>query len=186
MNLSPKGYDSFTFSTTHRVAYLDFTGSGAETIAHVRQNGRITFMFCAFNGKANIVRLYGTGTVVTPEDAVRNLAALVRRPGPSDRSSSPTSTARRTRAAIRCRSWTSSPIARRSTRGPTTSPTTSSRSTGPRRTPNRSTAFRPSEPDDPDPPGPFRESLSDESVAQTLEIEGKRGSRSRPDAGCAR
>ena len=69
VNLSPKGYDSFRLIDNHRVAYLDLTGSGAETIAHLRENGRITFMFCAFDGKPNIVRLYGTGHTVRPGDA---------------------------------------------------------------------------------------------------------------------
>jgi hypothetical protein len=68
VNLSPKGYDSFRVLDAHSVAYLDLTGSGAETIAHLRQNGRITVMFCAFVGKPNILRLYGTGTVVLPGD----------------------------------------------------------------------------------------------------------------------
>lgn len=68
VNLSPKGYDSFAVLSPNRVAYLDLTGSGVETVAHVRQNGRITFMFCAFEGKPNIVRLYGTGRVVTEVD----------------------------------------------------------------------------------------------------------------------
>ena len=66
VNLSPKGYDSFRVLGPHSVAYLDLTGSGAETIAHLRQNGRITFMFCDFVGKPNILRLYGTGQVVLP------------------------------------------------------------------------------------------------------------------------
>jgi hypothetical protein len=47
----------------NRVAYLDLTGSGVETIAHVRENGRITLMACAFSGNPNISRIYGTGTV---------------------------------------------------------------------------------------------------------------------------
>lgn len=68
VNLSPKGYDSFRVLGPSRVAYLDYTGSGAETIAHVRQNGRITFMFCAFEGKPNIVRLYGTADVILADD----------------------------------------------------------------------------------------------------------------------
>ena len=68
VNLSPKGYDSLRILGENRVAYLDLTGSGAETIAHVRQNGRITFMFCAFEGKPNIVRLYGAGRYVRPGD----------------------------------------------------------------------------------------------------------------------
>jgi hypothetical protein len=68
VNLSPKGYDAFRILDDNRVCYLDITGSGSETIAHVRENGRITFMFCAFTGKPNIVRLYGTARVVRPVD----------------------------------------------------------------------------------------------------------------------
>ena len=68
VNLSPKGLDSFRVLGPHRVAYLDLTGSGAETIAHLRQNGRITFMFCAFEGKPDIVRFYGRGEVHRPTD----------------------------------------------------------------------------------------------------------------------
>jgi hypothetical protein len=49
------------------VAYLDLTGSGIETVAHVRQNGRITLLFCAFDGPPRIVRLYGRGRVLTVE-----------------------------------------------------------------------------------------------------------------------
>ncbi len=63
VNLSPKGLDSFRVLGPNKVAYLDLTGSGAETIAHVQQNGRISFMFCAFEGKPNIARVYGRGTV---------------------------------------------------------------------------------------------------------------------------
>lgn len=66
VNVSPKGLDSFSVLSETRVAYLDLTGSGAETIAHVRDNGRITFMFCAFDGPPNIVRLYGKGAVHLP------------------------------------------------------------------------------------------------------------------------
>ena len=51
MNVSPKGLDSFRVLDEHTVAYLDLTGSGIETIAHLRENGRITLMFCAFQGK---------------------------------------------------------------------------------------------------------------------------------------
>jgi hypothetical protein len=69
VNVSPKGYDSFRLLSPHRVAYLDLTGSGVETIAHLRENGRITFMFCAFDGEPEIVRLYGRGRVVRPDDA---------------------------------------------------------------------------------------------------------------------
>lgn len=68
VNLSPKGMDSFRVLGPNRVAYLDLTGSANETSAHLRQNGRITVMFCAFDGPPNIVRLYGRGRVVTPTD----------------------------------------------------------------------------------------------------------------------
>ena len=68
VNMSPKGYDAFRILGDNRVCYLDLTGSGAETIAHVRDNGRITFMFCAFEGKPNICRLYGSGRVVREGD----------------------------------------------------------------------------------------------------------------------
>lgn len=61
INLSPKGLDSFRVLTPTRVAYLDLTGSGNETSAHLRENGRITFMFCAFEGGPSILRLYGRG-----------------------------------------------------------------------------------------------------------------------------
>ena len=64
VNLSPKGYDTFRVLDDTTVAYLDLTGSGVETIAHLRENGRITVMFCAFEGPPRIVRLYGPGEVV--------------------------------------------------------------------------------------------------------------------------
>jgi predicted pyridoxine 5'-phosphate oxidase superfamily flavin-nucleotide-binding protein len=64
VNLSPKGLDTFTVLDPTTVAYLDLTGSGIETVAHLRENGRITIMFCAFDGKPNIVRLYGRGEVI--------------------------------------------------------------------------------------------------------------------------
>jgi len=64
VNLSPKGLDTFRVLTPTRVAYLDLTGSGNETSAHLRENSRITFMFCAFEGKPNILRLYGRGRVL--------------------------------------------------------------------------------------------------------------------------
>ncbi|WP_300543065.1 pyridoxamine 5'-phosphate oxidase family protein [Maricaulis sp.] len=68
VNVSPKGHDSFRILGPNEVAYLDLGGSGVETIAHLRQNGRITFMFCAFEGMANILRLYGTGTATCFDD----------------------------------------------------------------------------------------------------------------------
>ncbi len=64
VNCSPKGLDTFRILGPHTVAYLDLTGSGVETIAHLQDNGRIVLMFCAFQGPPKIVRLYGTGTAV--------------------------------------------------------------------------------------------------------------------------
>lgn len=64
VNLSPKGLDTFRVFGPATVAYLDLTGSGVETIAHLRENGRIVLMFCAFQGPPKIVRLHGTGRVV--------------------------------------------------------------------------------------------------------------------------
>jgi hypothetical protein len=67
VNVSPKGYrDTFAVLGPTTVAYLDLTGSGAETIAHLRQNGQITIMFCSFEHQTKILRLYGAGRVVLP------------------------------------------------------------------------------------------------------------------------
>ncbi len=68
VNLSPKGLDTFAVIDDTTVCYLDLTGSGVETIAHLRQNGRITLLFCAFEGPPRIVRIFGTGRPVTPDD----------------------------------------------------------------------------------------------------------------------
>lgn len=69
INLSPKGLDStFTVLDPRTVAYLDLTGSGIETVAHLRQNGRIVVMFCAFDGPPRIVRLHGRGEAVPAGD----------------------------------------------------------------------------------------------------------------------
>jgi hypothetical protein len=69
VNVSPKGYDTFRVLDDRTVCYLDLSGSGAETIAHVRENGRITIMCCAFEGNPDVVRLYGRGEVVLPDDS---------------------------------------------------------------------------------------------------------------------
>jgi hypothetical protein len=67
VNVSPKGLEgTFAVIDGHTVAYLDLTGSGSETAAHLRENGRVTLMFCAFEGPPNIVRLHGTGRHLTP------------------------------------------------------------------------------------------------------------------------
>ena len=68
VNLSPKGYDTFRIVGPNRVAYQDLTGSGVETIAHTQENGRITLMWCAFEGPPRIVRVFGTATVRPADD----------------------------------------------------------------------------------------------------------------------
>lgn len=69
VNLSPKGLTgSFAVLDDRTVAYLDFAGSNAETIAHLRENGRITLMWCAFQGPPNIVRVHGSGEAVFRDD----------------------------------------------------------------------------------------------------------------------
>ncbi len=69
INLSPKGYDSFRVLSPTRVAYLDLGGSGNETHAHLAADGRITIMFCDFDRPALILRIYGKGRPVLPQDA---------------------------------------------------------------------------------------------------------------------
>jgi hypothetical protein len=66
VNISPKGLDTFRVVAPDRVAYLDLTGSGNETSAHLHENGRITVMFCAFAGPPRILRLYGRGRTILP------------------------------------------------------------------------------------------------------------------------
>ena len=77
VNLSPKGLTgSFAVLDQHTVAYLDLTGSGIETIAHLRENGRIVLMFCAFERRPRIIRLHGRGRVVVPgEEGFTDLVA---------------------------------------------------------------------------------------------------------------
>ena len=69
VNLSPRGHDSLRVLSERRIAWLDLTGSGAETIAHLRENGRITLMWCAFEGPPRIVRIHGRGHVRSVDDA---------------------------------------------------------------------------------------------------------------------
>ena len=69
VNVSPKGIGgTFAIVDDHTVAYLDITASGAETIAHLRENGRITVMFCSFDRQPKVLRLHGRGRFVTPYD----------------------------------------------------------------------------------------------------------------------
>src|SRR5919201_3843639 len=69
VNCSPKGMDSFRILGPREVAYLDLTGSGIETVAHLRENGRIVLMFCAFAGPPKIVRLHGQGRSLPESDS---------------------------------------------------------------------------------------------------------------------
>jgi hypothetical protein len=69
INLSPKGLDTFRIIDPKRVAYLDLTGSGNETAAHLHHDGRMTIMLCGFEGEPLILRLYGQGHSVVPRDA---------------------------------------------------------------------------------------------------------------------
>lgn len=68
LNCSPKGGDAFRIIDPMTVAYQDLTGSGVETIAHLRENGRMVIMFCAFEGPPKIVRLHGRGEAIVPGD----------------------------------------------------------------------------------------------------------------------
>ena len=69
VNCSPKGLDSLRVLGPRELAYVDTGGSGIETVAHLKDNGRITLMLCAFDGPPKIFRFYGRGTVVEPQDA---------------------------------------------------------------------------------------------------------------------
>jgi hypothetical protein len=69
VNVSPRGHDTFSVLDEHRVAWVDFTGSGVETIAHLKENGRICVMFCSFDTRPRVVRLHGRGHVAMPGSA---------------------------------------------------------------------------------------------------------------------
>lgn len=77
VNLSPKGMDTLRVLDENRVAWLNLTGSGNETAAHLRENDRMTLMFCAFEGNPVILRLYGHATAVHPRETEwRDLVSL--------------------------------------------------------------------------------------------------------------
>ncbi|AJT40659.1 pyridoxamine 5'-phosphate oxidase family protein [Psychromicrobium lacuslunae] len=77
VNISPRGHDSFSVLDAHRVGWVDYTGSGVETIAHLRENGRVCLMFNSFDSRPRIVRLHGQGTVSLPgEPAFEEVTAL--------------------------------------------------------------------------------------------------------------
>lgn len=69
INCSPKGLDTLRILDANTLAYLDFTGSGIETVAHLKENGRFVLMFCSFSERPLILRLHGTGTVLEQGDA---------------------------------------------------------------------------------------------------------------------
>jgi hypothetical protein len=83
INLSPKGMDTFRVLSDKRVIYLDITGSGNETAAHLYENGRITIMFCSFGRNPSIMRIYGHGHTIHPRDEKWNeyLAMFPTTPG---------------------------------------------------------------------------------------------------------
>lgn len=69
INVSPKGFDTLRVLSANRIVWLNITGSGNETAAHLAQNGRMTLMFCAFEGNPKILRLYGRARAIHPRDA---------------------------------------------------------------------------------------------------------------------
>lgn len=77
VNMSPRGHDSFSVLDSLRVGWVDYTGSGIETIAHIRENGRVCLMFNSFGDRPRIVRLHGRGSVCLPgEPAFEEVVAL--------------------------------------------------------------------------------------------------------------
>ncbi|WP_432509146.1 pyridoxamine 5'-phosphate oxidase family protein [Kineococcus auxinigenes] len=85
VNVSPRGGDSFSVLGPRRVGWVDFTGSGVETIAHLRENGRICVMFTSFDRRPRIVRLHGQGRVHLPGTAVFEEVVALHPPNPSTR-----------------------------------------------------------------------------------------------------
>ena len=85
VNVSPKGLDTFRVLAPLRVAYLDYVGSGAETIAHLTENGRIVLMWCACQGAPQILRFHGRGEVLLPHDGEYEHLRPLFPPAPSGR-----------------------------------------------------------------------------------------------------
>jgi len=85
VNGSPRGQDTLSVLGPHRVGWVDYTGSGVETIAHLRENGRITLMFCSYDARPRIVRLHGHGTVALPGEAAYEQVVALHPPHPSTR-----------------------------------------------------------------------------------------------------
>ena len=85
VNVSPRGHDSFSVLDDHRVGWVDYTGSGVETIAHLRENGRVCLMFASFDSRPRIVRLHGRGSVSLPGDAAFDEVVALHPDHPSTR-----------------------------------------------------------------------------------------------------
>ena len=85
VNVSPRGHDSFSVLGAHKVGWVDYTGSGIETIAHLRENGRVCLMFCSYDKRPRIVRLHGTGRVCLPETPEFDEVVALHPPHPSTR-----------------------------------------------------------------------------------------------------
>lgn len=85
VNMSPRGHDSFSVLDEHRVGWVDYTGSGVETIAHIRENGRVCLMFTSFDSRPRIVRLHGRGSVHLPGDATFDEVTALHPDHPSTR-----------------------------------------------------------------------------------------------------
>lgn len=85
INLSPKGRDTFRYIDERTVAYLDLTGSGNETAAHLLENGRMTIMFCSFSDKPLILRLYGKGKIISPKHQEWHQFYSLFKPTPGER-----------------------------------------------------------------------------------------------------
>jgi hypothetical protein len=77
INLSPKGMDAVRVVNENRMLWLNLTGSGNETAAHILENNKITLMFCAFEGNPNILRIYGKGKAIHPKDPEWNAAIVL-------------------------------------------------------------------------------------------------------------
>lgn len=85
VNMSPRGHDSFSVLDEHRVGWVDYTGSGIETIAHLRENARVCLMFNSFDDRPRIVRLHGRGSVSLPGEAAFDEVAALHPEHPSTR-----------------------------------------------------------------------------------------------------
>jgi hypothetical protein len=85
VNMSPRGHDLFSVLGGHRVGWVDLTGSGVETIAHIRENGRVCLMFASFDSRPRIVRLHGRGSISLPGEGAFNEVASLHPHHPSTR-----------------------------------------------------------------------------------------------------